>query len=162
MKLCLGCERPMPSSMYMASRKYCSQPCRKQKGAEIARGPRRKWNRSTGTVGAISELVVSADLLKLGYDVFRAVSQSCPCDLIAMAHGRAIRVEVRTGSYRTNGELWWSSTAGERHRYDVMAVAAPSGLVEYFPPLCPEGEDIGAETESASADLTSGSNEARP
>lgn len=52
---------------------------------------------STGSKGAFGELLVSADLLKQGFHVFRSVSPNCPCDLIAMDFmGRVSRVEVKT------------------------------------------------------------------
>ena len=41
------------------------------------------------TIGAISELMVSADLLKKGYEVFRAVSPSCSCDLAILRDTKA-------------------------------------------------------------------------
>lgn len=58
---------------------------------------------SIGTTGAIGELRVSVDLLIKGYEVFRAVSHSCSCDLIAIKQSRALRIEVRTTSYRKDG-----------------------------------------------------------
>lgn len=50
----------------------------------------------TSTTGAIGELQVAVDLLRLGYQVFRAMSPSCPCDLVVMKNGKAVRVEVKT------------------------------------------------------------------
>jgi hypothetical protein len=52
---------------------------------------------STGTVGAITELAVCQHLLSDGYAVFRSVSPSALCDLVAI-RGSTIRLfEVRTG-----------------------------------------------------------------
>ena len=48
----------------------------------------------------MAELVIAADLMQKGYDVFRALSPHCFCDLLAVKAGRTIRVEVRTG-YRS-------------------------------------------------------------
>ena len=47
---------------------------------------------STATVGAISELVVCVDLAKKGYEVFRAISPSCSCDLIARKNNICRRI----------------------------------------------------------------------
>ena len=77
--------------------RYCSKICKDQ-----------HWKREnpvhaglqlpTGTVGAISEIVSAADLLKRGYEVFRAMSPACSCDLIALGPDRVpLRIEVRTG-----------------------------------------------------------------
>ena len=44
----------------------------------------------------MGELLVSADLLKKGYEVFRALSPGCSCDLVAMKNEKLIRVEVKT------------------------------------------------------------------
>jgi hypothetical protein len=58
-----------------------------------------RLNLPAGTVGAISEILAAADLMKRGYDVFRALSPSCSCDLIAIAAGQPpLRIEVRTGN----------------------------------------------------------------
>ena len=52
---------------------------------------------SNGSKGAFGELIVSADLLKQGFHVFRSVSPNCPCDLVAMDElGRVSRVEVKS------------------------------------------------------------------
>lgn len=75
---------------------FCSVGCRNQNGQE-------RWGRTgdnsipTGTVGAISEILVSAYLMKRGYSVFRALSPSCMCDLIIFKDNIFNRIEVRTG-----------------------------------------------------------------
>lgn len=60
---------------------------------------------STGVRGAISELLVAADLLERGYEVFRAVSQSCSCDLVATKPNVFLSIEVRTGKRLLHGNL---------------------------------------------------------
>jgi hypothetical protein len=71
--------------------------------------------------GAVSELLASADLLRRGYDVFRAVSPQCPCDLVAMRDGVCLRVEVRTGTpYLATGTV--GVPLRETDRFDVLAV----------------------------------------
>lgn len=73
---------------------------------------------TTNTVGAISELFVSADLLKKGYEVFRAVSPSCSCDLIILKNGIPFRVEVRTAYRLINGNI--SLSRGKKA--DILAI----------------------------------------
>ena len=41
-------------------------------------------NLCTGTTGAIQELKVSIDLMEKGFDVYRALSPSAKCDLLAI------------------------------------------------------------------------------
>jgi hypothetical protein len=84
------------------------------------------------TVGAISELVVAADLLARGYEVFRALSPSCSCDLAILTDGTMIRVEVRTGSLLKNGGISFGWKESDRARHDVLAVVV-NGSIEYRP-----------------------------
>lgn len=90
------------------------------------------------TVGAISELIAGADLLRLGYAVFRALSPSCPCDLIAMApDGTILRIEVRTGT-RVIDKLQFPTRRIDNGRHDHHAVVTYDGditTVTYLPKL---------------------------
>ena len=66
---------------------------------------------SSGTVGAVSELCVSSFLLNLGYSVFRALSPSCYCDLIATKNGIIYEIEVRTGKKKKDtGKIFFQKT----------------------------------------------------
>lgn len=62
---------------------------------------------STGTIGAMAELIVGADLMRKGFEVFRAMSPSSYSDLIAIKNGTIHKVEVRTGNYfiRSDGTV---------------------------------------------------------
>lgn len=67
------------------------------------------WNKNTirnpniglpsGTVGAITELFVSAELMKRGYEVYRALSPSCDGDIIAIKNNELHKIEIRSGYY---------------------------------------------------------------
>lgn len=83
---------------------FCSVNCR---NAKSFNRPRRDKNIyiPTSTVGAMSELIVAVDLMKLGKHVFRALSPSCPCDLVILEGGKLITVEVRTGVRLKSGSL---------------------------------------------------------
>lgn len=87
-----------------------------------------------GTTGAVSELRVAADLLERGYEVFRAVSPSCSCDLAVLKDGKLVRVEVRTGYESPTGRRHLGISLDERHRYDIAAGVFPSEIV-YSPSL---------------------------
>jgi hypothetical protein len=101
MALCAraGCGREFTPAPSNASRqRYCSPACRQDdyNGQYLSSGSRRGL--TTGTTGAIGELAAGADLLRRGYEVFRALSPSCSCDLVAVRDGQILRIEVRTGN----------------------------------------------------------------
>lgn len=52
--------------------------------------------------GALSELIASADLIKNGYEVYRALSPSSFCDLLAIKNGEIFKLEIRTAVYYSN------------------------------------------------------------
>jgi hypothetical protein len=87
---------------------------------------------ATGTRGAISELVVSADLLRRNLPTFRALSPSCPCDLVVLHQGRALRIEVRTAIQQQSGMIQFPLAGREKGRFDVLA-AVCDDEVYYFP-----------------------------
>ena len=86
-----------------------------------------------GTVGAIAELRVSVDLLSKGYEVFRALNPSCPCDLAILCDNRLFRVEVRT-AHRSGytGKVYCDPS--KKEYYDILAQVLPEQIV-YIPEL---------------------------
>ena len=127
-RLCIGCGAPIVNRIGQA--RYCSYRClRLHRGA--ARGVL-----ASGTVGAMAELAVCNDLMQRGFDVFRAQSPACSCDLILLGGRGPVRVEVRTGSYIVNGKLKYSKPLRDRGRQDVYAVVShTTGAIIYEPPL---------------------------
>lgn len=89
----------------------------------------------TGTAGTISELLVGVDLLKRGYEVFRALSPSCSCDLSILKDGCLLRVEVKTG-YR-NGATGnvITTTPKDRDHFDIFAIVIRGEEIIYEPEL---------------------------
>jgi len=77
---------------------------------------------SRSTKGAISELLVAGDLLFKGYEVFRAVSPACSCDLIAQKNGRLTRIEVRTGALNKNGSVCFPKKSRDIDHHDHFSV----------------------------------------
>lgn len=92
--ICEWCGKEFESGQ--PSKKTCSGKCG---GLRLAKLTGRLVNDkiSTSSVGAMSELFVCGELLKKGYHVFRSLSPSCFCDLVAIKNGETMCIEVRTG-----------------------------------------------------------------
>lgn len=59
------------------------------------------------TRGTIAQLVVEADLLSRGFEVYRAVNPGSSCDLLALIHGtKTIRIEVKSCKRDASGLLF--------------------------------------------------------
>lgn len=114
--------------------KYCSRQCYlksqsdQYRAQNAARSPL-----PTGTIGAIGELKVSADLLMKGFEVFRALSPSCSCDLAVLRDNELKRIEVRTGHYDAKGKPY-KVVVTEKHRADILAIILPDKII-YKPPF---------------------------
>lgn len=97
---------------------------------------------NTSNEGTIGEMLVIADLMRRGYEVFRATSPGCSCDLILLKGGLLIRTEVTKGQRytawskkmnRNGGDLRWPKHDSEK--YDLMAVWESDGVITYMPGL---------------------------
>jgi len=83
--------------------------------------------------GAASELIVSADLLRRGWQVYRNLAHAgCP-DLIAYdpRNGRLVRIEVKTRTPANSYNPYARVT--QKEHLDVLAIVE-GGAVEYLPP----------------------------
>lgn len=87
--------------------KFCSRDCSLE-DQRARTGRHKTLTISPGTVGAISELRAATYFLERGYAVFRALSPSCFCDLIAIKDSEVKKVEVRTGYVSVAGKLTYS------------------------------------------------------
>ena len=127
--VCAVCSTEFQSNQQKA--KFCSEQCKKQKDNE-------KWGRigvpgvSASTVGAISEMACSVELMNKGYAVFRALSPSCICDLIAVKGDRMLRVEVRTGYQGSKGTVTFPLNGKDKGRQDVFAVYVRSNKTFHY------------------------------
>jgi hypothetical protein len=77
--------------------------------------------------------MVSGDLMKRGYHVFRALSPSCPCDLAVLKDNNLVLIEVTTGYRGKDGKH--SFPEHKNGRYDVVAVVFHDGEIIYKPSL---------------------------
>lgn len=91
--------------------------------------------------GAIGEQLVTADLLRQGFDVFVSVADTSRSDLIALAEKQVIRIQVKTSSVK-NGVVKLSlrkTCLNPKYNYtyrkgdfDVVAlVIAETGRIAY-------------------------------
>ena len=75
-----------------------------------------------GSVGALAELVVCADLLQQGYDVFRSVSSNAACDIIAAnREGELCRIEVKS-AVTARGRVTYKRHGFDSNKHDVLAL----------------------------------------
>jgi len=121
-KTCSTCNEPFLGTFNQI---YCSKNCSTYRQTYPGL--------SRGTAGAISELIVCADLLKKGYEVFRAVSQSCSCDLLISKNGVIKRLEVRTASGKEENPSF-PIHPRDRGKQDHFAAVLNEKPI-YIPPL---------------------------
>ena len=136
---CLHCNGLIPPPTYKMKgdqRKYCSNECRDQQYQAKYRENNPLMGTSSGTTGAISELRVAIDLLSKGYDIFRAVSPNCSCDLAVLKNSKLLRIEVKTAHKSISGGLYNQPIAmgKNKDKRDIMAWVLPDEIV-YEPSL---------------------------
>ena len=119
-RTCTQCQTKFSSRM--PNGKYCSDECRRRANYTLV-----GHGLSTGTVGAMSELRASTDLMKRGYEVFRALSPSTSCDLAVLKGGKLITVEVRSGRiHEKTNRVTYCET---KIRADVVAIVLPDKII---------------------------------
>jgi hypothetical protein len=86
------------------------------------------------TKGTLSELRVVVDLLSRGAHVFRSMSWSCPCDLVAwFPNGQISRIEVKTTWSSRDGSKTYRPDV-DRNVFDIVACVVRD-RIDYYPPL---------------------------
>lgn len=115
---------------------YCSRACRNAAGNDRNSFKSRHPGLPTATVGAIGKMQVCADLLSKGYEVFRAVSASCSCDIAILKDGKMLRIEARTG-YRSkaSGKLLYPKKSHDGGRSEHHAIILGPNEIVYLPEL---------------------------
>lgn len=94
-------------------------------------------NVSVSDIGAAAELLVSADLIHQGYDVFRNLSPNGPIDLIAWKEGEFTTVQVKQ---RKNARYLLNIQTP----CNVVALVNSAGKIFYVPsPQFHQANDIG-------------------
>lgn len=132
-ELCENCGGKIPETRANRYAKYCSKKCYDIWAKKHYRGDRPYAKKlPTGTVGTISELVVSIDLMIKGYEVFRALSPHCSCDLAILNGGKLMTIEVKTTQKDTNGKF--NQTPIYSHKADIGALVVGNDVL-YVPDL---------------------------
>lgn len=84
------------------------------------------------TVGATNELIASAELMRLGYFVYRCESPSAPFDLVAYRDGRCFRVEVKTITISPLDKFAPTFTSPVNDEWDLLAIVGQEADVFLF------------------------------
>lgn len=86
--------------------------------------------------GAASELVAATHLMRQGYHVFRALSASCPVDMVAWRDGEApLRVEVKSGCWqqrKPGGAVHHTYIHPVNDEWDLLLIVDPSDRVHAY------------------------------
>ena len=101
--VCAECKKEINCSQ--PNQKLCSEKCRDKYYCRGYLNYSDDEQLSSGTAGAISELKVATKFLKDGYAIFRSLSPSCFCDLVAIKKEEIMYIEVRTGYLTTIGSI---------------------------------------------------------
>lgn len=78
--------------------------------------------------GAFAEMIISADLLRRGFEVYRSLSAHSSCDLVAIRGDLFFRVEVKSAhvmngtSGKPTGVLHFSASKLDPENYDLLAL----------------------------------------
>jgi len=121
------------------NRKYCSKSCStiyyKQENGFASAFSKQI---TTGTVGAISELIVATELMKNGYEIYRAISPSSSCDLLGLKGGKLYSFEVRTGYHNKKKDKVSYSKARIKANYVAVVVfdsEKVASVIKFIPTL---------------------------
>lgn len=133
MTTCQQCSKAFEPAYKGRVTRFCSPRCR-----TASYKPKRLYGGSqglsSGTQGALAELVAAVNLTRRGYEVFRAIGPHASCDLLALKGEAVLRIEVRTGYKTLGGELRHPKPERDRGRQDVYAVVFEDS-VTYIPPI---------------------------
>lgn len=127
---CINCDQPIPQEKQRRHARYCCRACSQEYNLRKYHATAPRWGLPTPVIAAMSELVCATDLMRLGWDVYRAVAWTASCDIVAIKGNTVLRVEVRTAAVLKDDKL----TSAKNGRYDVLA-RVWYDEVEYAPPL---------------------------
>lgn len=130
----VGCGREFRPRRGRHPHVYCSKRCGNV--VRLAReAPSVTLGLCAGDVGTVGELIVSADLIMHGWQVFRAISPAATCDIVAMKGDQVIRVEVKKAQRLKRDPSLVNHGRALRGRYDVLALWFSDLTINYSPGL---------------------------
>lgn len=127
--LCSECQEPISEARQRRRAKYCSLSCQRAATKRVYGTVRDAFTAEvpSSTVGAVAELIVAADLLSRGFEVFSAVSPAASCDLAYLRPDGLRRIQVRTGNRRSvDGRVLFCRTDKDLGRQELYAVVLHS------------------------------------
>lgn len=126
--LCAKCSRTF--SAKTSNQKYCSKDC----WGQVYKN---SLGISTGTTGAISELIASIDLMKKGFEVYRALSPSSSSDILGYKDKKVYRFEVRTGMKIPNfgGKIHLTYSKQNVRAPNMAVVILRDNEIYYYPSI---------------------------
>lgn len=84
-------------------------------------------------IGKVAEIVVAADLLVAGYEVFVSLCPSAVCDMLAQKDGTTSRVEVKYLSAQTvKGSVMHRALHRNIGKFDMLAIVTPDWKIRYI------------------------------
>lgn len=135
MRKCKGCGGLIPITRSKQAQ-YCDSNCCRESDRQRYRAANPKPRLSPGVTGARHELLVCADLMGKGFEVFRAVAPHT-CDLAILQGKILYRVEVTTAYIRTaqTGKQTLYHPRKNSDQFDILARILMDGTITYVPDL---------------------------
>lgn len=103
--ICKFCFKESDAGSQYKQKKFCNLACQQKWWNRHNYGENFSKGIAPGTVGAIAELAVSIDLMKNGFEVYRALSPSSKCDILAIKNGKSYPIEIRSGYINTKNKI---------------------------------------------------------
>ena len=133
MRKCWNCGKDIDPNKQQTA-KFCSPRCGSKRHWDSVRSDSKAKGANLGAEG---ELIVAADLLHKGFEVYRNVSPWGSSDLIIKRDRDVLTVEVRVGYLTKAGK---PMCAKQRIKSDVLAIVVNGPRIVYKPELSPVEE----------------------
>jgi PD-(D/E)XK nuclease superfamily protein len=92
-------------------------------------------------IGDISEAVIVAEFIKLGFSVSKPFGDNQPYDIIVDAHGKLFRIQIKTGRLK-KGVILFNSISSINTRIEKKREKKTYfGKVDLFAIYCPQNEE---------------------
>lgn len=129
-KKCLYCGEKLIN--VLPHRKFCNKKCNtsfRSKSLGFEEFCQEKLQ--SHVIGAMNEMLVCADLIRKGYEVFKAICNNS-CDIAILKNKILLRVEVTTGNiFKINGKI--HIPVKNKEKFDILAIVLKDGKIIYQP-----------------------------